>query len=71
MQLALKVLRSGFLEANPALATRIQPGELPLTVWCNELLRLAYQLISLMVAEDRHLLHPATAGPLAKWSVLL
>jgi hypothetical protein len=66
VQLALKVLGSGFLEANPALATRIQSGELPLTEWFNELLRLVYRLIFLMVAEDRNLLHPATASAAAR-----
>lgn len=55
---ALKLLGSGFLEANPALATRLQSGELNLTEWFNELLRLVYRLIFLMVAEDRNLLHP-------------
>ncbi|ETD87259.1 Eco57I restriction-modification methylase domain-containing protein [Rhodobacter capsulatus] len=58
---ALKILGSGFLEANPDLAARLTSGELNLTEWFNELLRLVYRLIFLMVAEDRALLHPENA----------
>ena len=58
VQAALKILGSGFLEANPELAAKLQLGELSLTEWFNELLRLVYRLIFLMVAEDRNLLHP-------------
>ncbi len=61
VQLALKLLGSGFLEANPDLAAKLQSGEVNLTEWFNELLRLVYRLIFLMVAEDRNLLHPAKA----------
>ena len=61
VQIALKVLGSGFLEANPDLATKLKSGEVNLTEWFNELLRLVYRLIFLMVAEDRNLLHPANA----------
>jgi hypothetical protein len=60
------VLGSGFLEANPDLATRLKSGEINLTEWFNELLRLVYRLIFLMVAEDRNLLHPETAAPDAR-----
>lgn len=63
VEIALKVLGSGFLEANPELAARLKSGELDLTEWFNELLRLVYRLIFLMVAEDRNLLHPDTAEP--------
>ena len=59
VQIALKVLGSGFLEANPDLAAKLKSGEVNLTTWFNELLRLVYRLIFLMVAEDRNLLHPA------------
>lgn len=59
VQIALKVLGSGFLEANPELAVKLKSGEVNLTNWFNELLRLVYRLIFLMVAEDRNLLHPA------------
>ncbi|MFT4129727.1 Eco57I restriction-modification methylase domain-containing protein [Labrys sp. (in: a-proteobacteria)] len=58
---ALKTLGSGFLEANPDLAARLASGEVNLTEWFNELLRLVYRLIFLMVAEDRNLLHPENA----------
>lgn len=56
---ALKDLGSGFLEGNPDLGAKLRNGEISLTVWFNELLRLIYRLIFLMVAEDRNLLHPA------------
>jgi len=58
VETALRVLGSGFLEANPDLASRLKSGEVNLTEWFNELLRLVYRLIFLMVAEDRDLLHP-------------
>ena len=61
VKMALKVLGSGFLEANPELGQRLRSGEVNLTDWFNELLRLVYRLIFLMVAEDRNLLHPDTA----------
>ncbi|MDP2739271.1 MAG: N-6 DNA methylase [Pseudorhodobacter sp.] len=63
---ALKVLGSGFLEANPDLRDRLKSGEINLTEWFNELLRLVYRLIFLMVAEDRNLLHPEKAKPDAR-----
>jgi hypothetical protein len=66
VEIALKVLGSGFLEANPDLAARLRTGEVNLTEWFNELLRLVYRLIFLMVAEDRNLLHPDTAKPEAR-----
>ena len=55
---ALRVLGSGFLEANPDLAAKLRDGEVALTGWFNELLHLVYRLIFLMVAEDRSILHP-------------
>ena len=66
VETALKVLGSGFLEANPDLAARLKSDEIDLTEWFNELLRLVYRLIFLMVAEDRNLLHPETAKPDAR-----
>ncbi|WP_316201280.1 MULTISPECIES: Eco57I restriction-modification methylase domain-containing protein [unclassified Bradyrhizobium] len=63
VETALKVLGSGFLEANPDLAARLQSGAIDRTEWFNELLRLVYRLIFLMVAEDRNLLHPETTKP--------
>ncbi|MCB1245592.1 MAG: restriction endonuclease, partial [Verrucomicrobiae bacterium] len=56
----------GFLEANPDLASKLRSGEVNLTEWFNELLRLVYRLIFLMVAEDRNLLHPEKAKPEAR-----
>lgn len=66
VQLALKLLGSGFLDANPDLAAKLRSGEVNLTEWFNELLRLVYRLIFLMVAEDRNLLHPKNAKPEAR-----
>ena len=66
VQLALKLLGSGFLEANPDFAAKLCSGEVNLTEWFNELLRLVYRLIFLMVAEDRNLLHPEKAKPEAR-----
>jgi hypothetical protein len=66
VQIALKVLGSGFLEANPDLSDKLKSGEVNLTEWFNELLRLVYRLIFLMVAEDRNLLHPEKAKPDAR-----
>ena len=63
---ALKILGSGFLEANPDLAGRIKRNEIDIKAWFNELLRLVYRLIFLMVAEDRNLLHPEGAKPEAR-----
>ena len=61
VQTALKLLGSGFLEANPELSAKLKSGEINLTEWFNELLRLVYRLIFLMVSEDRNLLHPDKA----------
>ncbi|OLP45721.1 Eco57I restriction-modification methylase domain-containing protein [Rhizobium oryziradicis] len=66
VQLALKLLGSGFIEANPDLAAKLHSGEVNLTEWFNELLRLVYRLIFLMVAEDRNLLHPDKSKPEAR-----
>ena len=57
----LKVVGSGFLEANPHLRKRLKSGELEVIDWFNELLRLVYRLIFIMVAEDRNLLHSENA----------
>lgn len=63
---ALRDLGSGFLEANPELRRRLLAGEVDLTAWFNELLRLVYRLIFLMVAEDRDLLHAPGADGAAR-----
>ena len=47
VKVALRVLGSGFLDANPRLVAQLQSGELPLSTWFNELLRLVYRLIFL------------------------
>ena len=60
---ALRVLGSGFLDANPDLRRTCLADEVNLTDWFNELLRLVYRLIFLMVAEDRNLLHPRAPDP--------
>jgi hypothetical protein len=59
---ALELLGQGFLDTNPELRGRLASGELAMTEWFEQLLRLVYRLIFLAVAEDRDLLH----GPDAK-----
>lgn len=59
---SLRILGSGFIEANPKLASKLRAGEVEMTDWFNELLRLVYRLIFIMVAEERNLLHPKTAS---------
>jgi type I restriction-modification system DNA methylase subunit len=55
---ALKALGSGFLNDNASLRENLtSQGEIDLVDFFNELLRLVYRLIFLMVAEDRNLLH--------------
>ncbi|SFQ06898.1 Eco57I restriction-modification methylase domain-containing protein [Tranquillimonas alkanivorans] len=54
---ALRILGTGFLAENADLRARIDSGDLKLTAFFNELLKLVYRLIFLMVAEDRNLLH--------------
>jgi hypothetical protein len=63
---ALRALGSGFLAANPEMRDALSSGRLSRTDWFNELLRLVYRLIFLMVAEDRQLLHPAGTDPEAR-----
>ncbi len=58
VQNALKLLGTGFIVANPPLLEKLRSGEISMEDWLNELLRLVYRLIFLMVAEDRQLLHP-------------
>ena len=54
---ALISIGSGMLEANPSLRNKLVSGEIDLKEWFNELLRIVYRLIFIMVAEDRNLLH--------------
>jgi hypothetical protein len=65
VEIALKALGSGFLQANPGLSVQIKASKINLTQWFNELLRLVYRLIFLMVAEARGLLHSADTLPQA------
>jgi hypothetical protein len=58
---ALRDLGTGFLAANPELRARLLVDQGCLIDWFNELLRLVYRLIFLMVAEDRELLHAPDA----------
>lgn len=58
---ALRLLGTGFLEANQELAARVASGEFPILAFKDELLRFVYRLIFLMVAEDRDQLHPRNA----------
>lgn len=66
VEAALLALGTGFLAANPELRQRVQTGELPLTDFFGQLLRLVYRLIFLLVAEDRGLLHPPGASAAAR-----
>lgn len=60
---ALGELGTGFLEANPALREQLATGKLSKEDFHHELLRIAYQLIFLFVAEDRGLLLRPDASP--------
>lgn len=60
---ALGELGTGFLEANPTLREQLATGKLAKEDFHHELLRLAYQLIFLFVAEDRGLLLRPDASP--------
>ena len=55
---ALSELGTGFVESDPALREELASGRLSRDDFLHELLRLAYQLIFLFVAEDRGVLHP-------------
>lgn len=61
----LSILGSGFLEANPKLAYKLQSGEIPLTEWFNELLRLVYMITFILVSEDRNQLYSVKASKTA------
>ncbi len=68
VEAALKTLGQGFLEhpANTDLRNRLQAGHLTPAVLYQELLRLIYRLIFLLVAEDRDLLLPPEADATAR-----
>ncbi|GLW62164.1 hypothetical protein Arub01_04080 [Actinomadura rubrobrunea] len=66
VECALNELGTGFLEANPRLREELASGRLTREDFHHELLRLAYQLIFLFVAEDRNVLlrpDPENATP--------
>jgi len=67
VEAALLALGNGFLAhpENTTLRNRVTNGELPLTDFFGQLLRLVYRLIFLLVAEDRGLLHPPDSSPSA------
>ena len=60
VEVALRELGNGFLQhsANAALRERLQTGSLDPAAYQQQLLRLIYRLIFLLVAEERDLLHP-------------
>ncbi len=64
---AISILGAGFLAdpANASLRSRLASGALSGQEYYRQLLRLAYRLIFCFVAEDRALLHPPTADPVA------
>jgi hypothetical protein len=66
VEAALLAFGSGFLSENPALRERVQGGELPLTEYFEQLLRLVYRLIFLLVVEERGLLHAPDATGTAR-----
>lgn len=65
---ALRALGTGFLSHpdNGELRRRLEAKELGLLDFHGLLLRLVYRLIFLLVAEDRNLLHPPGAPPVAR-----
>lgn len=54
----LFLLGNGFLVANPEIVKTLLSGEVNITEWFNELLRVVFRITFLLVAEDRNLLHP-------------
>ncbi|WP_062434259.1 Eco57I restriction-modification methylase domain-containing protein [Herbidospora daliensis] len=63
---ALEALGTGFLVANPKLRDQLESGKLVRGDFHHELLRLAYQLIFIFVAEDRNALLDPKAPQAAK-----
>lgn len=68
VETAIAALGAGFLQhpANAALREHLRAGELPTQDYYRQLLRLAYRLLFLLVAEDRDLLHPPDAPVVAR-----
>jgi hypothetical protein len=67
VEAAIEALGTGFLSdpSNGELRARLRSGELTVTDYHRQLLRLVYRLIFLLVAEARGLLHPPDADPAA------
>ncbi|MEU8377863.1 DNA methyltransferase [Streptosporangium sp. NPDC048865] len=65
VQHALETLGTGFLVANSKLRDQLDSGQLKKADFHHELLRLAYQLIFLFVAEDRNALLAPSASQAA------
>lgn len=63
---ALQELGTGFLEDNPHLREKLRTGEVSRHDLRNELLRLAYQVLFLFVAEDKGALLDPDAGDAAR-----
>jgi hypothetical protein len=68
VQAAIEVLGQGFLAhpANTILRERLRAGALPAQDFYRQLLRLAYRLLFLFVAEDRELIPEPGASPRAR-----
>ncbi len=68
VEAALLSFGNGFLghPQNGALREKLRSGELTLSDFFSELLRLVYRLIFLLAAEDRDLLHPPGASAAAR-----
>lgn len=68
VEVAIRELGSGFLQhpANGPLRERLQSGALDPAGYQQQLLRLVYRMIFLLVAEERGLLHPETSDPTAR-----
>ena len=68
VQRAIEFLGQGFLAhpGNRALRERLRSGGLPDQEFYRQLLRLAYRLLFLFVAEDRGLIHSPDASPTAR-----
>ena len=65
VEAAIEVLGNGFLAdpANEALRSRLRQGDLPVGEFQHQLLRLAYRLLFLLVAEARGLMAAPDAEP--------
>ncbi|HEY0149567.1 MAG TPA: N-6 DNA methylase [Allosphingosinicella sp.] len=66
VETALRELGQGLVEANPALRHQLTADPAATASLFEELLRTAYRLIFLAVAEDRDLLHPRGTGQRAR-----